>query len=172
MRKKILALLSVLIILGNSMSLVSATEADGKSDTAYFRSETRSRGAGSYGVQFDDPVGVQWSWNPVKWNTNSTYYVTLTKISYRIPGVPYTFTTAVGRNDLIFRPYTSAGVKATDYPINFRYGITDTSGEIRKTQSYAGVSAYAHKAQEYSLKCSLNSTSETSLMSFDGRFTP
>jgi hypothetical protein len=44
MRKKLLALISFLIVLGSSISMVSANAADGKSDTVKFYGQTMYRG--------------------------------------------------------------------------------------------------------------------------------
>lgn len=171
MHKKFAVLLSVLIILCNTVFLVAASQADGKSETATFYNEARTRGAGSRYVNFDDPGGIAWDWNPVKWNTGGYYYVTLTSVSYRLPGIPYTITNAVGQNDLVFRPYTSGRVAATKNPINFRYASANGVGEFRKSVPY-GKSSYAFPGTSYKLMCSLNSTSKTSSMGFSGRFTP
>lgn len=152
--------------------MVSASAADGKSDTVKFYGQTMYRGwDGGFVIECRNLYSDRLM-DPVKWNTTKTYYVTLTSVSYRIPGVPYTFTTAVGQNDLVFRPYTSAMVKASDYTINFRGCIFDTNQEIRKSQSYAGVNCRANYGQYYHLKCSLNSSSVTDTLTHSGRFTP
>lgn len=164
MRKKVIVLLSVLIVLGISSSMVYA-------DTGYFFSEHRHRGVGSSYVAFDEEHNYYTVGAPTKSTSGGYYYVTLKNISYTIPGVPYTFTTAIGKNDVIFRPYTDAQLSATNNTINFKYATADGLGEFRKSTSY-GSPSYSESGHQYYLMCSLNSTSSTNLFNFSGRFTP
>ncbi|NLT11705.1 MAG: hypothetical protein GXY06_04755 [Clostridiaceae bacterium] len=154
MKKRIVALLSVILILSFSVSMVSA-------ETGYFSSQKRVRGAGS--------TYVICNVNPSKSTDGGSYYVTLTSFSYQIQGVPLVFNNVVGANDLVFRPYTTAGNEATSYPLNFKYASTDSNGEIRKNMSYGN---NAQKNHRYQLKCSLGASSATSEFVFSGRWTP
>lgn len=154
MKKKIVALLSVILILSFSVSMVSA-------ETGYFYSQKRVRGAGSSYVICNV--------NPNKSTDGGKFYVTLTSISYQIPGIPLVFRNDMGANDLVFRPYTSSGASASQYPINFKYASADANGEFRKNMYYE---YNAQKNHRYQLKSSLNSTSATPEISFSGRWTP
>lgn len=163
MRQKVLALLSVLFVLGILSSLVSA-------ETGTFRKEDRARGVSAY-VQFELDKGENAGYTVAKEaGSVSRYYVTLTRVGYRIDGVPLTFTTTVGANDLVFRPYTATNASATNNVINFRYA-SFVNNEIRKSVSY-GSPSYCEAEHEYHLKASLSTSSATSSISFDGRFTP
>ena len=130
-------------------------------ETGYFYSQRRVRGAGSSYVECNV--------NPNKSTDGGRFYVTLTSISYQIPGVPLVFRNVMGANDLAFRPYTTAGNAAAVDPINFKYASTDSNGEIRKSMSYGN---NAQKNHRYQLKCSLGSSSATPEFVFSGRWTP